>query len=84
MTGLPADYRLRHATLADIPAAQRVLDDAESADCGEPRHHDNRLEVDFREPRIDLAARRLGDRRPGWVRAADRRRRSGLAAARDR
>ena len=60
MTDLPTDYVLRHATLADIPAAQRVLDDAESADCGEPRRHDNRLELDFRDPQIDLS-------RDAWV-----------------
>ena len=54
MSGLPDGYLLRHASLADIPYAQRVLDDAESADCGEPRRHDNRLEVDFRDPRLDL------------------------------
>ncbi len=63
MTGLPKGYLLRHATLADIPAAQRVLDDAESADCGEPRRHGDRLEVDFRDPHIDLA-------RDAWVVAA--------------
>ncbi len=60
MTDLPEGYRLRRASLADIPDAQRVLDDAESADCGEPRRHDNRLEVDFRDPRLDLA-------RDAWV-----------------
>ena len=60
MTGLPRGYHLRHATLADIPAAQRVLDDAESADCGEPRRHGDRLEVDFRDPHIDLS-------RDAWV-----------------
>lgn len=60
MTDVPAGYHLRQASLADIPNAQRVLDDAESADCGEPRLHDNRLEVDFRDPRIDLA-------RDAWV-----------------
>lgn len=60
MTGLPEGYLLRHATLADIPAAQRVLDDAESADCGEPRRHENRLEIDFRDPHLDFA-------RDAWV-----------------
>jgi mycothiol synthase len=60
MTGLPKGYLLRHASLADIPAAQRVLDDAESADCGEPRRHENRLEIDFRDPHLDLA-------RDAWV-----------------
>jgi mycothiol synthase len=60
MTGLPKGYRLRHASLADIPAAQRVLDAAESADCGEPRRHENRLELDFRDPHVDLA-------RDAWV-----------------
>ena len=51
---------MRRPTLADIPAAQRMLDDIETADCGEPRRHDNRLEVDFRDPRLDLAPRHLG------------------------
>ena len=49
---LPAAARV---VLLDAPAAQRVLDGAESADCGEPRRHDNRLEVDFRDLRLDLA-----------------------------
>jgi mycothiol synthase len=60
VTGLPEGYLLRHASLADIPAAQRVLDDAETADCGDPRRHENRLEVDFRDPHLDLA-------RDAWV-----------------
>lgn len=73
MTGLPEGYVLRHASLTDIPAAQRVLDDAESVDCGEPRRHDNRLEVDFRDPHIDLA-------RDAWVVDAPARSATPIAA----
>ena len=51
---LPGGYRLRRPSLADVPAAQRVLDDLETYECGEPRRHDNRLEIDFRRPRLDL------------------------------
>jgi mycothiol synthase len=60
MSGLPKGYRLRPASLDDIPDAQRVLDAAESADCGEPRRHDDKLEVILREPRLDLS-------RDAWV-----------------
>ena len=70
---MPTDYVLRQATLADIPAAQRVLDDAESADCGEPRRHDNRLELDFRDPKIDLS-------RDAWVVEAPGRSAAPIAA----
>ncbi len=70
MTGLPKGYVLRHASLADIPDAQRVLDDAETAECGEPRQHENRLDVDFRDPQLDLA-------RDAWVVTAP----TGSAAA---
>ena len=73
MSGLPKDYLLRPATLADIPAAQRVLDAAESADCGEPRRHDNRLEVDFRDPHLDLE-------RDAWVVDAPARSTAAIAA----
>jgi mycothiol synthase len=41
-------------TLADVPGAQRVLDDAESVDCGEPRRHETRLAVEVRDPGFDL------------------------------
>lgn len=54
MIELPEGYRFRRPSLADVPAAQRMLDDIETADCGEPRRHDNRLEVDFRDARLDL------------------------------
>ena len=54
MIELPEGYRSRRPSLDDVPAAQRVLDDLESDECGEPRRHDNRLEIDFREPRLDL------------------------------
>jgi mycothiol synthase len=52
---LPPGYRLRHPTADDMPAAQRVLDASETADCGEPRHHEQNLVVDSRDPRMDLA-----------------------------
>ncbi len=55
MTGLPEGYLLRPASLADIPDTQRVLDDAESADCGEPRRHDDKVEVLLRDPHLDLS-----------------------------
>jgi mycothiol synthase len=55
MSGLPEGYLLRHATPGDVAAAQQVLDAAESADCGEPRRHDTRLEMELRDPRLDLA-----------------------------
>jgi mycothiol synthase len=54
MTPLPAGYEVRPATLADIEAGQRLLDEIETAECGEPRRHDNRLEVDFADPHVDL------------------------------
>jgi mycothiol synthase len=53
--GVPQGYVLRPLTFDDIPAAQRVLDDAESFDCGEPRRNELRLAVEFRDPRVDLA-----------------------------
>jgi len=55
MSGLPEGYLLRCAAPGDVAAAQQVLDAAESADCGEPRRHDTRLEMEFRDPRLDLA-----------------------------
>ena len=54
MSELPEGYLARHPTLADVGAAQRVLDDLETAECGEPRRHESRLEVDFRDSRIAL------------------------------
>jgi GNAT superfamily N-acetyltransferase len=54
MTSLAAGYAVRPPTHADIAAGQRLLDDIETAECGEPRRHDNRLDVDFADPRIDL------------------------------
>ena len=54
MIELPEGYLARRPTLADAAPAQRLLDDIETAECGEPRRHDNRLVVDFRDPRIDL------------------------------
>jgi mycothiol synthase len=55
MSGLPEGYFLRCAAPSDIAAAQQVLDAAESADCGELRRHDTRLEMELRDPRLDLA-----------------------------
>jgi mycothiol synthase len=55
MSELPEGYLLRYASPGDVAAAQQVLDAAESADCGEPRRHDTRLEMEFRDPRLDLA-----------------------------
>jgi len=54
MVELPEGYRWRRPSLADVPAAQRVLDDLETAACGEPRRHENRLESEFRSARLDL------------------------------
>jgi len=54
MIELPEGYRCRRPSLADAPAAQRLLDELETAQCGEPRRHDNRLEIDFRDARLDL------------------------------
>jgi mycothiol synthase len=47
---LPQGYILRHPTEADLPAAQAVLDAAESHDTGEPRRHDNELATEWRDP----------------------------------
>jgi mycothiol synthase len=57
---LPEGYRLRHPVAGDMPAAQKVLDAAESADCGEPRRHEQDLTLDSRDPHMDLA-------RNSWV-----------------
>ena len=54
MSSLPAGYGVRPPTPADIEAGQRMLDEIETAECGEPRRHANRLAVDFADPRIDL------------------------------
>jgi mycothiol synthase len=51
---LPGGYALRSPTLADAAAGQRMLDEIETAECGEARRHDNRLDVDFGDPRLDL------------------------------
>jgi mycothiol synthase len=50
----PEGYVLRHPAHDELPAAQLVLDAAESADCGEPRRHDQDLAVFGRDPRFDL------------------------------
>ena len=51
---VPDGYLLRHALQADTASCQRVLDAAESADCGEPRRHEARLAIEFRDPQLDL------------------------------
>lgn len=50
----PEGYLLRHPAHDELAAAQLVLDAAESADCGEPRRHDQDLTVYGRDPRFDL------------------------------
>jgi mycothiol synthase len=47
---LPEGYILRHLTEADIPAAQAVLDAAETHDTGEPRRHDHELATEWKDP----------------------------------
>jgi mycothiol synthase len=47
---LPEGYILRHPTQADLPAAQAVLDAAESHHTGEPRSHDHELATEWRDP----------------------------------
>ncbi|HEY5169716.1 MAG TPA: GNAT family N-acetyltransferase [Thermoleophilia bacterium] len=47
---LPAGYIVRHPTEADLPAAQAVLDAAESHDAGEARAHDDELATDWKDP----------------------------------
>jgi mycothiol synthase len=73
VTGLPEGYHLRHASPDDVAAAQEVLDAAETAECGEPRHHDTRLEIEFRDPHLDLG-------RDVWVVSAPTGSASTLAA----
>ena len=50
---LPEGYILRHPTAADLPAAQAVLDAAESHDTGESRRHEDRLATEWADPRCD-------------------------------
>jgi len=45
MTALPDGYTLRHLSADELPAAQLVLDAAESADGGEPRRHEMDIAV---------------------------------------
>ncbi len=52
---LPDGYILRHPTEADLPAAQAVLDAAESHDTGERRTHENDLATDWKDPESDPA-----------------------------
>jgi len=46
---LPDGYRLCHPTKADLPAAQAVLDAAESHDTGEPRTHEHELATEWKD-----------------------------------
>lgn len=48
---LPDGYFLRHPTEADLPAAQAVLDAAESYDAGEPRSHEHDLATEWKDPK---------------------------------
>lgn len=52
---LPDGYTVRHPTDTDAPAAQAVLDAAETHDTGEPRRHDDDLATVWRDPDCDLA-----------------------------
>jgi mycothiol synthase len=47
---LPGGYILRHPTEADLPAAQAVLDAAESYDTREPRSHFDDLAMEWKDP----------------------------------
>lgn len=47
---LPEGYILRHLDEADLPAAQAVLDAAESHDTGERRRHEHELATEWRDP----------------------------------
>jgi mycothiol synthase len=46
---LPDGYILRHPAEADLPAAQAVLDAAESHDTGEPRSHEHELATEWQD-----------------------------------
>ncbi len=48
-------YALRHPTQADLPAAQAVLDAAESHDAGEPRSHEHELATEWKDPECNPA-----------------------------
>ena len=47
---VPEGYTLRHPDEADLPAAQAVLNAAESYDAGEPRRHEHELATEWRDP----------------------------------
>lgn len=47
---LPDGYILRRPTAADLPAAQAVLDAAESHDTGERRSHEHKLATEWKDP----------------------------------
>jgi len=48
---VPPGYILRHPVDADLPAAQAVLDAAESHDAGEPRRPEQELTTEWKDPR---------------------------------
>ena len=48
---LPDGYILRHPTAADLPAAQAVLDAAESHDTGEPCRHEHDMATEWKDPK---------------------------------
>jgi mycothiol synthase len=54
MTALPDGYTLRHLSSDELPAAQLVLDAAESADGGEPRRHEMDIAVMAATTMLDL------------------------------
>ena len=47
---IPPGYILRHPDAADLPAAQSVLDAAESHDAGEPRSAEQELATEWKDP----------------------------------
>ena len=47
---LPQGYILRHPAKADLPAAQAVLDAAETHDTGEPRRHEHDMATEWKDP----------------------------------
>ncbi len=54
MTALLHGYTLRHLSADELPAAQLVLDAAESADGGEPRRHEMDIAVMAATTMLDL------------------------------
>ena len=54
MNALPAGFKVRHLTTADLPAAQALLDACETADSGELCVHEMDLAVASRSPHFEL------------------------------